>query len=105
MDDSKHLMTLERCRAGSDGKGISRRLWWSSVRRFSIYLASLLSDERAQIIALIGGRHRMLLRYVGISLLIGTVAMTVGCTSDNKPMVPEWSTNSLSDSESAKTRS
>jgi hypothetical protein len=47
---------------------------------------------------------RMLLRYVGISLIISIMAMTVGCTSDNKPMVPERSTNSLSDSESAKNK-
>jgi hypothetical protein len=32
------------------------------------------------------------------------MTMTVGCTSDNKPMVPERSTNSLSDSESAKNK-
>lgn len=46
----------------------------------------------------------MLLRYIGINLIIGIVTMTIGCTSDNKPMTPAPSTNSLSDSESAKNR-
>ena len=46
----------------------------------------------------------MLLRYVGINLIIGIVTMTIGCTSDNKPMTPEPSTNSLSDSGSAKNK-
>lgn len=47
---------------------------------------------------------RMLLRYVGISLIVGIVTMTVGCMSGNKPMAPEPSTKRLSDSESSKNR-
>jgi len=44
----------------------------------------------------------MLLRYVGINLIIGIMTMTIGCTSDNKPMPSMPSTNSPSDSEGAK---
>ena len=44
----------------------------------------------------------MLWRYVGITLVLGIVTMTIGCASDNKPMAPTPSAKSLADSESAK---
>jgi hypothetical protein len=46
----------------------------------------------------------MLWRYVGINLILGIVTMASGCASDNKPMAPMPSTNSLADSESAKNK-